>query len=184
MRRVLVIVAVVLAVVLAGGGLALAAGGPTLRTGGPTRLTGTQATEAFTIGDRTIRQFRYRDRGTLVYRFTLRNDGWMPVEVTGMVAPVHEPRLLRYRSLTDTNGRHRFTVPANGSTAVLLSFRMTGCEHLSARAGSFATVVGVRTDRARFLGGTTTLTLPEQLHTGSPREAFCPNSTATSRPPG
>jgi hypothetical protein len=26
--------------------------------------------------------------------------------------------------------------------------------------------------------------LPEQLHTGSPREAFCPNSTATSRPRG
>jgi hypothetical protein len=29
-----------------------------------------------------------------------------------------------------------------------------------------------------------TLRLPEELHTGSPREAFCPESTATSRPPG
>jgi hypothetical protein len=28
------------------------------------------------------------------------------------------------------------------------------------------------------------LTLPEEVHTGSPREAFCPRSTATSRPPG
>ena len=28
------------------------------------------------------------------------------------------------------------------------------------------------------------VTLPEELHTGSPREAFCPNSTATSRPAG
>ena len=29
-----------------------------------------------------------------------------------------------------------------------------------------------------------TVTLPEEIHTGSPREAFCPESTATSRPQG
>src|SRR5689334_11743976 len=146
MRRVLIVVAAVLAVVLAGGGLALASGGPRLTTAGPTRLSGTAATEAFQIGDRHIRQFRYKDRGTLVYRFLLRNSGWMPVTVTGMVAPKHQPRLLRYRSLTDTHGRHGFTVPPNSSTPVLLSFHMSGCEHLSARAGSFATLVGVRTE--------------------------------------
>ena len=26
--------------------------------------------------------------------------------------------------------------------------------------------------------------LPEEVHTGSPREAFCPRATADSRPPG
>ena len=31
---------------------------------------------------------------------------------------------------------------------------------------------------------TSSSTLPEEIHTGSPREAFCPDSTATSRPPG
>ena len=56
---------------------------------------------------------------------------------------------------------------------------MGGCESLSARAGAFVTEVVVRTDR-----GDTSVPLPEELHTGSPREAFCPNSTATSRPPG
>ena len=30
----------------------------------------------------------------------------------------------------------------------------------------------------------TSTTIPEEVHTGSPREAFCPNATATSRPPG
>ena len=28
------------------------------------------------------------------------------------------------------------------------------------------------------------VSLPEEVHTGSPREAFCPRSTATPRPPG
>ena len=183
MRRVLVIAGLVLAVVLAGGGLALAAE-PALVAGGPTQITGTAATETFTIGDRTVRQFRYADHGTLVYTFRLHNAGWLPVTVTGMEPPADAPRLLHYRSLTDTAGHRRFVVPAHGTAAVRLSFRMSGCEHLSARAGSFATAVGVLTERARLVDGTTQVTLPEQLHTGSPREAFCPNSTATSRPPG
>jgi len=28
------------------------------------------------------------------------------------------------------------------------------------------------------------VTLPEEVHTGSPREAFCPEATASSRSPG
>jgi len=39
-------------------------------------------------------------------------------------------------------------------------------------------------DRITIGAGGATLRLPEELHTGSPREAFCPESTATSRPPG
>jgi hypothetical protein len=61
---------------------------------------------------------------------------------------------------------------------------MHGCETLSARAGSFATQVDLNTTRAGFMDDVVHVTLPEQLHTGSPREAFCPNSTASSRPPG
>jgi hypothetical protein len=62
--------------------------------------------------------------------------------------------------------------------------RMEACERLSARAGSFATEVNLRTTRAGFVDEDVHLTLPEELHTGSPREAFCPESTASSRPPG
>jgi hypothetical protein len=42
----------------------------------------------------------------------------------------------------------------------------------------------VRTEQAGVFDDDVTITLPEELHTGSPREAFCPESTATSRPPG
>ena len=41
-----------------------------------------------------------------------------------------------------------------------------------------------RNEQAGVFADDVTLTLPEELHTGSPREAFCPESTATSRPPG
>ena len=61
---------------------------------------------------------------------------------------------------------------------------MGGCESLSARAGSFVTEVVLRTEQAGVFDDAVTVTLPEELHTGSPREAFCPESTATSRPPG
>jgi hypothetical protein len=61
---------------------------------------------------------------------------------------------------------------------------MSGCETLSARAGSFVTEVVVRTEQAGVFADDVVLTLPEELHTGSPREAFCPQSTAESRPPG
>ena len=68
---------------------------------------------------------------------------------------------------------------------MLLRLRMESCEHLSARAGSFATEAVLRTTRAGGLvDEAVTVTLPEEVHTGSPREAFCPRSTASSRPPG
>lgn len=65
-----------------------------------------------------------------------------------------------------------------------LALRMGGCETLSARAGSFVTQVVLRTEQAGIFDDRVTVRLPEELHTGSPREAFCPESTATSRPPG
>ena len=42
----------------------------------------------------------------------------------------------------------------------------------------------MQTRQARVFEDAVTLVLPEEIHTGSPREAFCPQSTATSRPQG
>ena len=61
---------------------------------------------------------------------------------------------------------------------------MHGCETLSARAGSFATQMSLRAELAGVIDQEVTVTIPEEVHTGSPREVFCPNATATSRPPG
>ena len=73
---------------------------------------------------------------------------------------------------------------AGETRRLTLALRMGGCESLSARAGAFVTEVAVRTEQAGVFSDDVTITLPEEVHTGSPREAFCPRSTATSRPPG
>ncbi len=182
--RWLVVVVLGLTLALAGASYAVAAAPPHLTADGPTQASGTEATAVFTIGDRRVRQVRYADGGTLDYTFTLTNRDRLPLTVTG-ISPAQRPeRLFGYRALTDAAGHRTFSLPAHGSRRVHLLLRMGGCEFLSARAGSFATSVLVSTERAGMFGSDVAVTLPEELHTGSPREAFCPNSTATSRPPG
>jgi hypothetical protein len=176
--------AVVVLLVACGAGVAVAQSRPSLSAHGPTAVTGTDATAVFRVGDRTVRQVRYQDRGTLVYSFVLANEGRLPVRVTGL-GPLHpEPRLFRYSGLVDAHGNTDFTIPAGERRTVRLRMLMVSCETLSARAGSFATDVNVETSRAGVLEDEVVLDLPEEVHTGSPREAFCPRATASSRPPG
>lgn len=183
MRARLLVLVVALLLVAGGAGVAVAGQQPRLRAAGPTSVSGTDATAVFTIAHRVVRQVRYADHGTLAYTFTLHNDGGLPLTVTGL-APAVSPRLFRLRDLRTTSGDAHFTVPAGSSRRVVLRMLMRGCETLSARAGSFVTTVALDTVRARVLHRVVTVRLPEELHTGSPREAFCPNATATSRPPG
>jgi hypothetical protein len=161
---------------------------PDLRAEGPTAVTGTEASATFSIADRTIRQVRYRDGGTLDYRFVLANDERLPVVVTGIDPRQHNARLLGFVDLRGTKAGQvvdgPVRIPAHGSREVHLLLHMGGCESLSARAGSFASSVLVRTERLGISSGSVRIRFPEEVHTGSPREAFCPNSTARSRPPG
>lgn len=147
-------------------------------------MRGTEASAVFTLGDETVRQFRYHDRGTLRYSFRLVNDGLLPVHVQRLIRPHPEPRLLHYLALVNSHGAKDFVVPAQGSAAVTLVLGMHGCERLSARAGSYAKPVTLATSAGGVFDHTLVIALPEHLHTGSPREAFCPRATATSRPPG
>lgn len=183
MRRVLA-TALAAGLLSGGAGVAVASTEPSLVAHGPTAVSGTEATAVFRLAGRTIRQVRYADRGTLVYSFTLENEGRLPVRVRGLAPLVRAPRLFEYVALTDGQGRAEFTIPAGDRTTVEVSLLMHGCETLSARAGSFATEVALRTERAGMIEDVVTVGLPEEVHTGSPREAFCPNATATSRPPG
>lgn len=173
-------------VLLVGGGAGVAvASAPTeLAAVGPTSVSGTDATAVFEVGDRTIRQVRYQDRGTLAYTFGLRNTGALPVRVEGLRELARDPKLFRYVELIDEEGNRTFEVDAGETVTVTLRILMENCESLSARAGSFATELAVQTSRIGFVEGSVSLTLPEQLHTGSPREASCPRATASSRPPG
>lgn len=184
MRRHLIALVGALLVVVGAAGVAVGEVPARLSAVGPTAVSGTDASAVFRIADRTIRQVRYHDRGTLVYAFALRNDGDMPINVTGLRPMAREPRLFHPLDLTDRAGATRFTVPAGGKVPVVLRLRMRGCETLSARAGSFLTYVDLSTSRVGVLRQDVRVVLPEQVHTGSPREAFCPRSTATSRPPG
>lgn len=181
----LLVLLVALLVVTGGAGVAVANAPARLSTSGPTDVDGTAATAVFQVGDRTIRQVRYKDRHELVYRFTLHNDGSLPLSVEGLAPLERQPTLFRYVALQDADGAGAFTVPAGSATDVVLRLRMESCERLSARAGSFATEMALRTSRAGGLvDEVVTVALPEEVHTGSPREAFCPQSTSKSRPPG
>lgn len=183
MRRALALV--LATVVLVGGaGVAVARSEPALAAHGPTEVRGTEATAVFRVGSRLVRQVRYADQETLVYSFVLANDGRVPVTVTGLAKPEVAPRLFRYVSVTDVAGAEEFTIGAGERTTVEVGLLMHACETLSARAGSFVTEVGLSTRRVGMLDDVVTVAFPEQVHTGSPREAFCPNATATSRPPG
>ncbi len=184
MRRNLLVALLALVLVAGGAGVAVAGSAPSLTAHGPTEVTGTEATSVFRVGGRTIRQIRYDDHETLTYSFVLANDGRLPVTVTGLAPVDREPRLFRYTGVTDAAGNKRFTIAAGERATVRLSMLMHACETLSARAGSFATEANLRTSRAGVVDSVVTVTLPEEVHTGSPREAFCPNATATSRPPG
>ena len=183
-RRTLIALGVVVVLVVGVGYTAVRTSAPSLGTHGPTGVEGTDASATFSLAGREIRQVRYHDGSTLDYRFRLTNPGSLPVTITGIDPSQRSSRLFGYAGLRGTDGDRRFTVPANGSREVHLLLRMGGCESLSARAGSFASSVLVRTERMGISTGAVLVRLPEELHTGSPREAFCPNSTAESRPPG
>lgn len=177
LRRSLAAAAVV-AAVAAGGGVAVAGGSPTLGASGPVSVAGTEASGVFTVTDRTIRQIRYADGGTLRYTFTLSNGGRLPVTVAGLAPEQPDPRLFDLAGLTTG------TLRPGGSAEFTLSLDMNGCESLSSRSGSFVSEVVVSTRQAGMFDDDVTIELPEEIHTGSPREAFCPESTATSRPQG
>lgn len=181
-RRALIVLAV--AAVVGGGWTVAQAVGTDLTASGPTSVSGTPASGVFQLSGRTIREVRYDDRGLLSYRFRVHNDAFTPVSITGLVPPEVPARLLRVRDVRGTDGASQITVPANGSAEVVVRFLMTDCESLSARAGSFATHVTLRTESLGFIDDTVDLTLPEELHTGSPREVRCPEATADSRPAG
>jgi len=65
-----------------------------------------------------------------------------------------------------------------------VTLTMNGCETLSSRSGSFVSELVLRTTRAEVFDDQVVVALPEELHTGSAREATCPRATATSRPQG
>ena len=183
MRRAFAVLLVGL-LLLGGAGVAVAKGEPVLAAHGPTEVRGTEETAVFRIGTRLVRQVRYDDRQTLVYSFVLANDGRLPLTVTGLAEPEVPPRLFDYEKVTDEEGNEEFSLAAGERRTVRVSMLMTACETLSARAGSFATEVLLRTRTAGVVEDVVTVDFPEEVHTGSPREAFCPNATATSRPPG
>ena len=184
MRRALTVAATVTLATLAATGVAVATAAPQLDANGPTSVEGTTGTAVFTLGERTVRQVRYADGGTLSYTFTVANDGWLPLTVTGLLPPTPQPRLFELQRVVDGDGDETFTVSARGSTEVRLEMLMRGCETLSARAGSIVDEVRLTLESAGLPRDTVTVDLPEEVRAGSPREAGCADATASSRPPG
>ena len=172
------------ALLVLGGGVAISRSVPTLKASGPTAVDGTEATSVFQVGDRILRQVRYDDGGTLAYTFVLTNPGPLPLDVQGLSEDQEPSRLFTLHSLTAAGERGPWHLGVGERLEMRLTMKMGGCESLSSRAGAFVSSIRVRTEQAGRFADDVEVALPEELHTGSPREAFCPNSTATSRPPG
>ena len=130
------------------GGVAVARSTPALSSSGPTSVEGTEATTTFTIADRTVRQIRYADAGTLRYTFRLTNDGRIPLTVLGLADTQPRTRLFTYAGLTGPDGETTIRLGRGETKDVTLALTMGGCETLSARAGAFVTEVALRTEQA------------------------------------
>lgn len=182
-RRALAALVAAVALAVMAAGIAVARSTPDLVATTPTSVTGTSGTAVFTVGDRTVRQVRYDDGGTLRYTFRLTNRSPLPVTVVGLADEQPPSRLFGYTALSGPDGPE-VRLPPGDSVSVTLDIAMAGCETLSARAGSFATEVVLRTSRAGVLADEVTVRLPEEVHTGSPREALCPGATSGSRSQG
>ena len=164
--------------VLAGSGVAAARSTPALTAGDTAHVDGTETSAPFTVADRTIRQLRYVDRGTVSYTFPVTNDGRLPLTVHGLAGDQPDPRLF------DLTGLSPVSLAPGETAPVTLTLAMNGCESLSSRSGSFVREVALRTTRAGMFDDVVVVALPEELHTGSAREASCPRATAQSRPQG
>lgn len=173
--------AALVVVIAVAGGVAVAAQSPDLSTGGPTELD-TAYTGVFTIGERTIRQFRYEDDDEVDYTFTVSNPSRVPLTLVGLAEEQEPSRLLSPRALRGADGASEIEIGAGGREEVTVTIGMDGCESLSARAGSYLTTLTVRAESLGLFDDVVTITLPEELRTGSPREKYCPDATSTSRP--
>lgn len=160
-----------------------------LSTDGPVRVGGTTATAAYPYAGAMVREVRYVDTGRLSYVFTLANDGAVPVTVTGLARqPGWQSALLRPEDIRGAgspgNGDGEFTVWPGEGDRVQLEVLMLGCEQVSSRAGSMLERIGLHVRVAGTVSHRLQLTLPERVHTGSPRDATCPNSSSATRSPG
>lgn len=183
-RRGGAVAGLVATVLVALAGTAAALPGPKLEA---TRALGLQGTEnaAFPLGSGPpLRQVRYADRKELVYRIEVRNDGRLPVTVTGVedgdTGRAHP--LLRVVGLQGRHGEVR--IGAGQARELDIRVLMTNCEFVSPRSGTVVDSLRVHLRRLGALPDTVTLRLPERLRTGSPRDEQCPHPEQDTRSPG
>lgn len=172
------------AAVLVGGAVAaVALPRPGLEVPRALGVEGTTASAAFPLGPGApVRQVRYADRDRLVYRLVLRNDGAMPVTVTGVEdgVPDRAHPLLRVVGLAGGDVR----VGGHEQRELRVVVVMTNCEFVSPRSGTVVSSLRLHVRRLGVLPASVTVPLPERLRTGSPRDEHCPHSGHDTRSPG
>ena len=89
-----------LLLIVAGGGVAVARSTPSLSADGSDGGGRHGGGAGFQVANRTIRQVRYVDGGTLRYTFRVHNDGRLPVTVLGLAEDQADSRLFTITDLS------------------------------------------------------------------------------------
>ena len=178
-RRALVAVGLA-ALVLVAGLVVLLPRTASLAVTGEGRLVGAPTTASFGVqAGPVLHQVRYEDGAELPYAVAVRNDGPLPVTITGLVRDAPGDR----RLITPVGVAEDVHLGAGESGEVVLRFAFDGCEGVDQRSSTLVREVGVSVS---VLGvpGNRTLNLPEMLRTSSPRDVDCPLAHVGSRSPG
>lgn len=185
-RRWIAAAAVVVSAVAA---VVLASPSPPLASPGPVLADGPAVTRLADLGERGSVVVLYEDGGEVAYAFPLRNDGWLPVEVTGVELdraedhPLLVPAGLHVATTdpaADTVGAlvaapfTPFTLAPGASRTIVVRGHLANCEYYTERG---LHLVDAHTVHTRTFGvtGSHEVTLADDVVVRSPTIQRCPD---------
>lgn len=168
----------VLLLALSAAHVGLGAYHPTV-TAGPVTVDTPGKQQLLPLAEGPVTQVDYLDLQTIRLRLPLRNDGRLPLTLTGVQRPGPSPlRLMRPIGLAEQT-----TLWPGQQRTVTVLLRFSDCEFIGSRSSSLLTEATVQY-RVLWRAGTVTIALRPPVRATSPRDSQCPRSTVQTRPPG
>lgn len=148
-------------------------------TAGPVVVDTPGNQQVLPLAEGPVTQVDYLDLQTVRLRLPVRNDGRLPLTLTGVERPGPTPlRLMRPVGLDQD-----LTLWPGQQRTVSVQLRFSDCEFIGSRSSSLLTEATLQY-RVLWRSGTVTIPLRPPLRATSPRDSQCPRSTVETRPPG